>query len=224
MSALPEYVRLGETILWRARPTLRSMASRAIATLVAVLFFGSILFNAMGGGAALAAPFVLTALLLLYLAVMLVQGLRLKRTEYVLTDHGVYTRTGLIGQSVAQTTFDKITDIALKQDVLGRLLGYATLQVNTAGSNLAALEMSGLPDALNTKQRIEAAREKAVAARMPGAPTPAAAAGVRRFVLAADVLEVRCPNTRLLFKRPRSQAGRRVPCPHCRRAHVAKEA
>lgn len=224
MTPAPPYVRANEAMVWMGRPTLRALASQAIGSLVAVLLLGSIILNGLGDGAVLMAPVVVGLLLAGLLALLTLHALRLRRTEFVLTDQGVYTRTGLIGQSVSQTTFDKITDIALKQDVLGRLFGYATLQINTAGSNLAAVQMVGLTDALETKQRIEAARERSLGGGSGSADRPPPGARVSTFVLAEHVMTVRCPTTKALFKRPRSETGHRIVCPKCSRSHVVKEA
>lgn len=220
MNPAPAYVRSGERIVWFGRPTLRALASQAIGSLVMVLILGSILINQMDGAAALYGPAIGVLLLIVYATLMGFQALRLRRMEYVLTDQGVYTRSGLIGSAVAQTTFDKITDISVKQDVLGRALGYATLQLNTAGSNLAPVQMLGLRDAMETKRAIETARETSLGRERPASSAPAA---VPKFVLAQDIVLVRCPKTRQRFKRPRADLGRKVLCPLCQGQHVVKE-
>jgi DNA-directed RNA polymerase subunit RPC12/RpoP len=39
-----------------------------------------------------------------------------------------------------------------------------------------------------------------------------------------DLVQVRCSQTKKMFRRPRSEIGRLAPCPHCGRRHVVKEA
>jgi membrane protein YdbS with pleckstrin-like domain/DNA-directed RNA polymerase subunit RPC12/RpoP len=220
----PPYVRGGERVLWIGKPTLRVIASNVFGFGMFILF--GIVFTA--GSAARGAAFAgrLFDGLLFAIVILLVgiHALRLRKTEFVITDQGLYTRTGLIGQSVSQTTHDKITDIALKQDILGRVLGYATLHVNTAGSSHAPVQMVGLPRALEVKQRIEQAREAFLVRGRPPAAAPSASPhALPRFTLDEDLMRIRCPTTKRTFKRLKTEAGQRVACPHCGKTHLAKE-
>lgn len=210
---LPPYVRSGETLVWFGKPTLLS----AIGILVGLAFGVGFAFLAVTGVLlASDVPPLLPSLSLLLLVAFLVLGgvaqvLRLRRTEYVITRTGVYTRTGIIGTTVVQTTYDKITDLGIEQDVLGRVLRYGTLRVNTAGSNQAPIVMHGLAQPYEVKSTVERTKDESLAR-----PPPRAPAGAAPYFTPRDrIAPFRCPNCRRPFPRPRADAGKRAACPHC---------
>ncbi|HLE47543.1 MAG TPA: PH domain-containing protein [Candidatus Thermoplasmatota archaeon] len=221
----PEFVRPGERVLWQGKPTLLVLVRQTIGLVVGVFFFGIFsggwLFDRSGGGAAAQGPllFLLPLFIVFVTIIVFLNLLRLRRTHYVLTDQGVYTRTGIIGHTVIQTTFDKITDISLKQDVIGRILGFASLHVNTAGSNTAPVQMEGLRRAIDIKNHIELAREQALRG---GRPEPAPRRALPRFVPERLLMTVTCPKTHHTFRRPSAELGKPVPCPHCQGRHKAE--
>jgi membrane protein YdbS with pleckstrin-like domain len=220
----PDYVRKGEDVVWLGRPTMALLVSNILGLSTTFIFFGFFLIgltDRLGplgmGGIALGVLFLLALFITL-------QVLRIQRTQYVVTRQSIYTRTGIIGQTVIQTTFDKITDISLKQDVLGRILGFSSLNVNTAGAGTAPVRMDGLRDALQTKSLIEAAREQFLqrpdrddANRRPQANVP-------KFIPDRLLIRLVCPTSRKTFKRPRAEVGSLAPCPHCGKQHLVKEA
>jgi hypothetical protein len=63
---------------------------------------------------------------------------------------------------VKQLTYDKITDITYRQDVLGRVLGYGGVIVDTAGGGAAPITMQGLADPLAAKELLERMRSRAM--------------------------------------------------------------
>ncbi|MBI2077138.1 MAG: PH domain-containing protein [Euryarchaeota archaeon] len=217
-AAVPEYVRKGERLLWRGRPTLAVLVRQTFGLIVGFLFFS--LFS-LGAASDAGAPVLAILPLFVVIAAILVglNVMRLRRTQYILTDQGVYTRTGLIGQTVIQTTFEKITDISVKQDVIGRIFGYSSLLVNTAGSNTAPVQMEGVRDAFALKQLIEAARERAIGTGPREAPPPRR---LPRFVPDKALMTLVCPNTRRSYRRPKAELGTSVPCPHCASRHKAE--
>lgn len=207
----PSYLRPGERVLWFGKPTLRSVISLMAGLAATILFF------LLTGSASLLtgqAPAVLALLPLFLLGlgtVAVLAVVRLRRTEYVITQGAVYTRTGIIGTRVAQTTYDKITDIQVNQDVWGRLFGYGALQVNTAGSAEAPIQMAGLLEPFVIKGILERAKEEALAGRgrtRGGRDLP-------YFTPRDQIANFRCPSCGRSFPRPATDAGRRVRCPHC---------
>lgn len=154
----PDYLQAGETPVWYARP--RPVA--AVASLQSLLGIAVILVFSpfMEGPRRVWVPVAALGLAFILVAARLMQ---LRRTEYVSTDRRVYARRGLFGTTVNQLTYDKITDITLHQDILGRVFGYASVTVQTAGSNQAPITMVGLADALATKSTIEQWRDRSLA-------------------------------------------------------------
>lgn len=154
----PGYLQTGETPVWFEKP--RGLAAMgALRSLAGVIVLLVILSRTQSPIRAVA-PAIAVALVVLLVGFRLMQ---LRRTEYVATDRRVYARAGLVGTTVNQLTYDKITDITFTQDVLGRLLGYGSVVVQTAGSQQAPITMVGLADPLAAKETIERWRDGSLA-------------------------------------------------------------
>ena len=220
----PDYVRKGEEVVWIGGPTLALLVSQVVGLLTTFLFLSFFLAGLAGRLENIGIAALGLVLLVLFVVIVILQAMRIRRTQYIVTRQSIYTRTGIIGQTVIQTTFDKITDISLKQDVLGRILGFASLLINTAGSGTPPVRMDGLRNALQTKSLIEAAREHFLRRpeREPAKPT--AAPRIPKFIPDRLLVKVTCTTTKRTFKRPVEEAGKLAKCPHCGKTHVVKEA
>lgn len=150
----PDYLKVGDEPAWSQRPLPVSAVgtARSVVGLVPVALW---LFFVRGLDAAPIVGVLLGGALLL-VAVRLMQ---LRRTEYMATDRRVYARSGVLGTTVSQLTYDKITDITYQQDLLGRILGYGSVTLSTAGGGNAPIVMRGLRDALDVKEVIERLRD-----------------------------------------------------------------
>lgn len=151
----PAYVKSGDVPAWQAKP------SPAAALESAKMLLGVLPFLLLIGRF----PPELRGLILLlafgFAAVSIgATVLQLRRTEYVATDRRVYARTGLLGTTVRQLTYDKITDITYKQDLLGRIFGYGTVSLSTAGGEGGAIPLHGLAQPLQAKETIEGLRAR----------------------------------------------------------------
>ncbi|HET6405811.1 MAG TPA: PH domain-containing protein, partial [Candidatus Thermoplasmatota archaeon] len=156
----PAYLQQGDTPVWSARPRLVA-ALGALRSLIGILPF--LLFsNFMEGPRRVLIPLAAMGIVLMFVAIRFMQ---LRRTEYVATERRVYARSGLVGTTVSQLTYDKITDITFHQDLLGRLLGYGSVTLQTAGSNQAPITMIGLAEPLAAKETVERWRDTVVAQR-----------------------------------------------------------
>jgi len=153
----PAYLQTGDTPVWFEKPRAIS-AVGALRSLAGVVILLVIMSRTQTPLRAFA-PLIAVALVALLVGLRLVQ---LRRTEYVATDRRVYARAGVVGTTVNQLTYDKITDITYTQDVLGRLLGYGSVVVQTAGSQQAPITMVGLADPLAAKESIERWRDRAL--------------------------------------------------------------
>ena len=151
----PEYVKAGDRPVWHARASPVAAAS-SLKRLAGLAFLLLIRPERIPW---LALPVLALGIALLTLGVRATQ---LRRMEYLATDHRVYARKGVVGTTVNQLTYDKITDITYRQDFFGRLLGYGSVTLNTAGSAAAPITMEGLADPLGAKEAIEAWRDRAL--------------------------------------------------------------
>lgn len=156
----PDYLQQGDVPVWRAkpRPIAAVGALRSLLGLIPFLLFSSF----MQGLQRVFIPIAATGLVFMFIAVRFAQ---LRRTEYVATERRVYARAGLVGTTVNQLTYDKITDITFHQDLLGRIFGYGNVTLQTAGSNQAPITMVGLAAPLAAKETVERWRDAAVGAR-----------------------------------------------------------
>lgn len=146
----PDYVKATDTPVWmeQPRPISALSSAKAILGILPILFFMSL----SRPQARLLIPGLLLAALVLLVGMRYVQ---ITRTQYVATDRRIYARSGVLGTTVNQLTYDKITDITYRQDLLGRLLGYGSVIVTTAGGGAAPITMHGLGDPLGAKETIE---------------------------------------------------------------------
>lgn len=150
----PDYLQAGDTPVWYEKPRLVVALGglRSVLGLIPVLLFSRAIDDAWR-------PLVYAAAVAFVALSVGTRFLQVKRTEYVATDRRIYARTGVLGTNVSQLTYDKITDIAYNQDLLGRILGYGTVTVQTAGGSQAPISMIGLADPLAAKETIEGWRD-----------------------------------------------------------------
>lgn len=154
----PAYVASGEAVRWLAKPTKAVLVNSVGFLLVLASFVASAGFADLVGAGRL--PFGGAGLATALVASILVfQWLRLENTELVLTDERVYLKRGIVATNVNQITYDKITDIAYDEGITGRVLGFATLEVNTSGSSSKPISVAGITQALAVKRLVEEAAE-----------------------------------------------------------------
>lgn len=145
--------------LWRGQPTGLSIVAQmgpvAMGLVVMLVFLGPALAQ---GGAQYA--FALPLLFLVAVAALAARGLVLYRTlRYEVHPWGVAVTSGWLSRSRIEARYEKVTDVAVTQGMLGRLFGFGSIRINTAGSNEAPITFAGvrLPD--HVKARIDAARQ-----------------------------------------------------------------
>jgi uncharacterized membrane protein YdbT with pleckstrin-like domain len=66
--------------------------------------------------------------------------------EIVVTDKRVFEVSGLIIRKVAMMPLTRITDLTYKQSVLGRMLGYGEMILESAGQDQALSSITHLPE------------------------------------------------------------------------------
>ncbi len=91
----------------------------------------------------------------LWLANLVALFYRMRTSRYVITGQRVYRSHGRLRFQLLQTTYDKVTDLHVRQGPLGRLWDYGEVTVMTAGTGLT---FQGVPDPFGVKKHIEKAR------------------------------------------------------------------
>ena len=125
----------GETILFRANYHWLVYRAGLLLVLLAGLVGVAALYahrtNAESG-VAKPTSYLALALLLLAIATLLVRRLRVAADVFVVTNHRVIRKVGLLAREIQQAPLDKIQDITIEQGWMARLLDYGTVILETA--------------------------------------------------------------------------------------------
>jgi membrane protein YdbS with pleckstrin-like domain len=128
----------GETIVFRARYHWLVYRTGLFLLLLSALI-GAAAFYAHGTNSesGVARPVSILALVFLLLAgaVLLVRRIRVASDVFVVTNHRVIRKVGLLAREIQQAPLDKIQDITIEQGLLARLLDYGTVVLETASEN-----------------------------------------------------------------------------------------
>ena len=75
-------------------------------------------------------------------------------THYVVTDQGLYKKTGILSRDVQKIGFDKVQNTSYSQSAVGSYFGYGNVDVSTAGSGGVEMRFRSVPDPAGVQQRI----------------------------------------------------------------------
>lgn len=128
----------GETIIFRAHYHWLVYRTGLFLLLLSALV-GAAAFYAHGANpeSGVARPVSILALVFLLIAgaVLLVRRIRVASDVFVVTNHRVIRKVGLLAREIQQAPLDKIQDITIEQGLLARLLDYGTVILETASEN-----------------------------------------------------------------------------------------
>ncbi len=79
---------------------------------------------------------------------------------YVLTNRRVVESTGVLSKRVSDSSLEKLTDIVLKQSILGRMLGYGDIVVLTAAAGAGINNLKQIRDPMEFKTQMLDAKEE----------------------------------------------------------------
>lgn len=145
--------------LWTGRPSPASFLGGALGA--AILFLAGT--GLAIGGALAGSPAGWWAFGLIAMAGITVwtRWIQYRYTRFEVSDRGVALTRGWLSRRRVEATFAKVTDVAVEQDVLARLLGYGRITINTAGSNEAPVVFHGVARPDEAKAIIDRARRGA---------------------------------------------------------------
>ncbi|MCX8174704.1 MAG: PH domain-containing protein [Candidatus Micrarchaeota archaeon] len=130
---------------------------------------------------AFAVLFLLAILLLAGLPVYLWLELTYRNLTYQLTEREIVIREGVLARKTTVIPYDKIQDISSTRSLFERLVGLATLEIETAGSSRTASETL-LPGIANKDEfisevmrRVESTKPKEGASQKEHQPSPSEA-------------------------------------------------
>jgi len=125
-----------EEVLWSGEPRMVSIAPAIIIgiPLIPLLGFGLII---MAGA---------------YLSV--------KNTDFVVTNEGLYKKTGVLSRSVQKIGFEKVQNISFSQGILGNYFGYGNVEISTAGGSGVEMRFNGIDDPKSVQERVAGEMKK----------------------------------------------------------------
>lgn len=147
----------GRTPLWQGGPTVASVVTQLLpmAAFLVVILAVTLPASRATGPIALAMPGILLAVV----AFGALHGaVRLRTERYEVHAWGVAVSRGWLSRSRVEARYEKVTDVVVTQNVLGRMFGFGVIRVNTAGSNEAPIGFVGVADPDRVKALIDAAR------------------------------------------------------------------
>lgn len=130
---------VGERTILVVRPHIAKLGGIATRTLIAVIV-ALVLDSRVGP-----ADDILFAIALFFLARLGWQVLEYVNDRFVITDRRIFRLSGILTRTVASMPVGKLTDLIYERSIPGRLLGYGTLIVETAGQDQALSTISYLP-------------------------------------------------------------------------------
>jgi uncharacterized membrane protein YdbT with pleckstrin-like domain len=77
-----------------------------------------------------------------------------QNTHYVVTDAGLYKKTGILSRDVQKIGFDKVQNTSYSQSAIGGYFGYGNVDVSTAGGSGVEMRFRSVPDPADVQQRI----------------------------------------------------------------------
>jgi len=87
--------------------------------------------------------------------------LRAWASTYVVTDRGVRAEYRFIVVEISEVPHEKITDIVVQQSLFGRLLGFGTVRVDSAGTSFQGAVLRGVRNPEELKRIISEQRSAA---------------------------------------------------------------
>jgi uncharacterized membrane protein YdbT with pleckstrin-like domain len=79
---------------------------------------------------------------------------------YAITNRRVFEVSGVFNKRVSDSSLEKLTDVILTQSLLGRMLGYGTIEVLTAASSAGVNDLEQLANPMEFKTAMVNAKEQ----------------------------------------------------------------
>ncbi len=86
------------------------------------------------------------AIVLIGILIIVGEYLRVTNTHYVVTNRGLYRKTGILSRDVKRIDFEKVQNISYGQSALGNYFGYGTVEISTAGSSGVEMAFKSIPE------------------------------------------------------------------------------
>lgn len=94
------------------------------------------------------------SLVLVGIPILVSAYLTYRNTNYVITDAGLYKKTGILSRDVQKISFDKVQNTSYTQSAVGAYFGYGTVDISTAGGSGVEMRFRAVPDPAGVQQLI----------------------------------------------------------------------
>ncbi|MFB6204773.1 MAG: PH domain-containing protein [Candidatus Nanohaloarchaea archaeon] len=78
----------------------------------------------------------------------------LEITDFVVTNQGLYKKTGLFSRNVQKIGFDKVQNTSFSQDILGKYFGYGNVDISTAGGQGVEMRFNAIDSPKDIQEMI----------------------------------------------------------------------
>jgi membrane protein YdbS with pleckstrin-like domain len=140
---IEEYLGHGERMIYNDHPSFQAFVTEHI-LLVLGLFLAAGLFVGVvlnGSTTAILLTFLVLAIVLL---VLVLKRLGERYTSYVITNVRIMRVSGIVTRRVHSIPWMRVTDLTFDQTWLGRMLGYATLHIESANEDSGLRDLTGV--------------------------------------------------------------------------------
>jgi membrane protein YdbS with pleckstrin-like domain len=138
----PEWVSLDddEEIIWTGEPSVATLYGTVVTGL-------ALLVVVIGLLVLLGVPF---------------SYLRIKNTDYVVTQKALYAKSGVFSTNIETVDLDRIQNTEFRQSFWGTQFDYGELLISTAGSGGAEITFDGIADAKTVRDQVDELRSNRV--------------------------------------------------------------
>jgi uncharacterized membrane protein YdbT with pleckstrin-like domain len=95
------------------------------------------------------------SLVLIGIPILVGAYLTYQNTHYVITDRGLYKKTGILSRDVQKIGFEKVQNTSYTQSAVGSYFGYGNVDVSTAGSSGVEMRFRSVPDPAGVQRQID---------------------------------------------------------------------
>jgi uncharacterized membrane protein YdbT with pleckstrin-like domain len=164
-------LRDGEQLIWEGRPTWRAMLSFYIKWGILALL-PAVIVAILNGvfDTDISQSLAILATIILLVAVVAIGWLLRIGTYYLITDHRIMIRRGILSRRERSASLDRVQNVNTSQTFIERMLNTGRVDFDTAGSDTsdAVLTFVGIDDPHGLRDKIDAVTQNRGSERSSG--------------------------------------------------------
>jgi membrane protein YdbS with pleckstrin-like domain len=143
---LQSYLTHDEVFILVDEPATSAFLVEAINEILIIVVIALVTGFAVGNGGGELAGLLGLIVICIVAGLLIVRRLQAWYTRYALTDFRLIRSWGVLKRQLAWIPWSKVTDVLLVQSLVGRILGYATVRIESANEASGFKEVSDLRD------------------------------------------------------------------------------